>query len=252
MRMEQCLEVEFKLPEELDFKLGEVKCPTIILREVIGFDEEAISQPVYKSNPAAMVIELIHRCIAEVPGSERLPTKKEIKLLPIGILDNIVREIRKISVGEEIPFTVVCPSKVDGVSCGNEDTVVVNIDDILMTEGSFANKEVTLKRGITIDGVKLKKALVKCPDGYAQEQFAKDRDFFKFGEMTTDLLFSCIVDIDGVKATKEMISGMARIDRKLISEAIQKAPSLDLAAKVVCSRCSHEYEATVNLFDFLA
>lgn len=248
MKIDDCLEVEFTLPEDAPLVVAEVPYTSLILREVIGLDEEAVSQPSFKENPPAMLIELISRCIVEVPGAERLPSKKELKNVPVGVLDLIVKEIRSISVGDEMPFKATCPVE----KCGNVDERVALLSDMVMKEGSFKPVTVPLERGIMVDGVKLKKAIIKCPDGWVQDQFMKFKDYFRFGEISTDLIYACLVSIDGVKVDKSAVSRMAKVDRKKLTDVIKNFPGLDIAIAVTCSKCGKEYEANAVLIDFLA
>jgi hypothetical protein len=199
-----------------------------------------------------MIIELIYRCIAEVPGAERLPSKKEIKSLPVGVLDSLVMEIRKLSVGDEIPFTAVCPAiDKEGNTCGQKDELVSLLSEIKMKPGSYELKKIPLERGVAVEGKKLKVATIKCPDGFLQDQFSKQKDTFRFGEMSTDFIHACLVDIDGVKIDKATVSNMARIDRKKLSDEIKKFPGPDTTANAKCSKCGKNYEVPLVIFDFL-
>lgn len=246
MKLENCLEAEVTLPVDLIIEGKPYR--KVILREVIGLDEEAISQPAYKDNAPAMVQELVSRCIAEVPGAPKLPSKKELKDLPVGVIDILVLEIRKLTAGDELQFSIPCENE----SCKKLIEGTVSISSIPMKEGSFAPVEVTLKRGFTLNGKKIKKVLMKFPDGNMQEQFARLKDLSKFGEVKTDILTACIVSAEGEAVDRSTVSTMGSADRKILSEVLKKSPGPDTAVALACPKCGTEFEAPLNVFDFLA
>jgi hypothetical protein len=248
MKFEGCLESEFVFPEDGFIVIDSKPYPKAILREVIGLDEEAISQPQFKDDPPAMVIELLFRTISEVPGCDKLPLRKDIKSLPIGVLDSMVLALRRVSLGDDILVKADCPNK----DCNDKVEAMVNAEHIKFKEGSFKPRVVTLTRGVMVEGKKLKKVTLRPPDGFVQAKFFKAKDFTRFGEMNTDLIHACIVNIDGAVVGKEVVYTMARIDRKELSQAIQDFPGLDTAAALTCGKCGEKFEAQIVILDFLA
>lgn len=246
MKLENCLESEVTLP--VDLMIDGKPYRKIVLREVVGLDEEAISQPAYKENAPAMIVELLYRCIADVEGAPRLPNKKEIKNLPVGVLDFIVLELRKVSMGDDFNFTIACINE----DCKKPLEGTIKISQIPMKEGSFEDKEVILERGVTVGGKRLKKAIVRVPDGNIQEIFFKKSDFSKFGEVNTELISACLVSIDDQKVDKSTVSAMARIDRKKLSDMLKDLPGPDTMVSLTCPSCGRQFEAPLNVFDFLA
>lgn len=246
MRIENTLEEDWKLAASLE--VAGKKFNRVILREVIGYDEEAISQPKFKDKPTQMYIELISRCIAEVPGTDQFPTRKELKDLPIGVLDGIILVLRRLSVGEDIEIRTACPNE----NCKKPYEDLKTIDELPQRKGSYDHKIVPLDRGVIVEGKKLMKAKVKPVDGHIQEEFIAKNDYSHFGELNTDLLYSCIVDIDGVKPTREMIQSMTRKDRKALSTAITDFPGPDVQIPCKCGYCGREFTHRVNPLDFLA
>jgi hypothetical protein len=249
MRYENTLEAEFVFPKEIKLKIAEQEFSRIIVREVNGFDEEIISQPRYKDNPAKMFQELISRCIAEVPGSEGYPTKKELKDLPVGILDEIILKIRQLSVGDEFSVKAVCPIE----NCRKPEELIGSLDLIKRRKGSYAPKKIKLQRGVVFEGKKLNTALIKPPDGHMQEDLIgiKEGELVKFGELSTGIIFSCLVSIDDIKPSREMVTSMVRVDRKLLSEEIQNFPGPETVGDVACKSCGYEYEQQIPILDFL-
>lgn len=249
MRYPNTLEQEYSFPDGVELKVADNKTKRVILREVIGYDEETISLPKYREKPAHMIIELISRCIAEIPGTEQFPTKKELKDLPIGVLDDMLIEIRRLTQGEEIEVTALCPDK----ACRKPYETVVTLDEIPYRDGKFAPKKVKLERGVVSEGgKKLMSVTIRPPDGHMQEEFSERKDLEQFGMLSTDMIHACTVDVDGVKPDKAMISSMAKVDRKKISVAIQEFPGPDTAIKVTCPACGRVYDYRLNPLDFLA
>jgi len=255
MKIENCLESEVKL--ECGLKINGKEFKNIIVREVVGYDEEAISQPKFKKNASGLIIELISRCIAEIPGAERFPSQQELKDLPIGILDTLTLAIRKVTVGDDIEIKAFCPGFLEDAQgnrkpCKKPYEALISINDIEIKKGAYVPIEVILSRGIVYEGKVLKKATLRLVDGNVQETFLKTTDFTKFGELSTEFIFKCVIDIDGVIPTEDMVRSMSSKDRRKITEALKNAPGPRTVHECICETCGEVWETPINILDFLA
>lgn len=246
MRIEDVLEKRLPLPVPL--KIGENSFSEIVIREVVGLDEEAISVPKFKNDHAGLMHELIHRCIQEVPGSDTYPTVKELRKLPVAVLDMILIEIRKLSVGDDYELVSVCPNK--KCAKGYEETVSMDsLGDV--STGNFALRKVKLPRGVTVKGEKQNEVTIRPVDGDAQSQFTK-ADIDEFGMLNTDLIHSCIVRLGKETPSKDVVSHMTRMDRKFISDVISSFPSFKTTHVCSCPKCNERWKVSINVLDFLA
>ena len=253
MKVEGVLEKEVELQHGLLVKDNEYKQFTV--REVIGLDEEAISQPIYKKNPIAMYIELIHRCIVEVNQKGSPLTKNELKSLPVGMIDTLLYHIRLISIGPDYEVKDKCPKE----ECKAAFNGVYNLEDVEVIEGK-RYKDVKLKRGILLEGKEKKLMNIKVchPTGYVQEAIFKKQGgltdtsgFARFGEMTTDAVLGCIVDANKLGIDIDVVKRMARIDRREITKSINNAPGLKSTIELEFPECGEVYDHPINWLDFL-
>jgi hypothetical protein len=245
MRLENHLETEMKLEEPL--KIAGKEFDSIIIREASGFDEEEVSQPKYKGNMGLIYGEIIFRCIAEVPGADRLPTKSELKNLPSGVLDTILLGIRELSSGDEAHLIGKCPN----MECQKEFDSMINLGDIEFKKGSYKPRTLALTKGIIKDGKTLKTALVKCPDGNSQEVLLKHKSLDDFGMIKTDLILSLIINIDGVKPSREDVVAMSNKDRKAVISSVKDAPGPLTTFEVTCKNCGNIFSQGLSVLDFL-
>jgi len=245
MRLENHLEAEMKLEEPL--KMGDKTYDALIIREASGFDEEEVSQPKFKGNMGLIYGEIIFRCIAEVPGAERLPTRAELKNLPSGVLDTILLGIRELSAGEEAHLIGKCPNK----ECGKDFDQTINLSDIEFTKGSYKSKMLELKRGINREGKTYKKAVIKVPDGNSQEVLLKHKSLDEFGMIKTDIILSLIINIDGIKPSRDEVVAMSNMDRKAVLDAVKDSPGPKTVFSITCGYCGTEFQHNLNVLDFL-
>lgn len=262
MYMENCLEKEIVLPKGVVLKAVDAPVKTVTVREVVGFDEEAISQPQFKKDPSALIIELIHRCLVKVGDSDKIPPKTVIRTLPTGFLDTLLIEIRMLTVGSSYELTAFCPGEVEEGNgkvrkCKKPYEAVVDLQEVLDSakKDSYSMQKVTLTRGIVNEkGERMTDLVVKFADGVVQQKILamQDENSVKFGEANTDLIHLCCVSINGNEVTKEMIQSMSSADRRQIAKVLQKAPGPDVQHECECAHCGNTWKQTINVLDFLA
>jgi sporulation protein YlmC with PRC-barrel domain len=248
MRIENALEKDVKLPVGIDVE-GKLY-DKVKIREVLGLDEEFISQPRFKNNPASMMVELVGRCIVEVEGLGVDITPNVLRNSCTGALDYLFLQIRNLSAGGEYEV-------VDKCSNGHKYKDYINLeDDLVVTEGTPVI-DIKLPRGLHKDQGVVKNIKLAFPDGNLQEFFvkkgAKKEDLDKFGEINTEVIYRCISKVNPeLKITRDDIKMLSRKDRKYITNYIQEnAPGINTEITCVCDTCEDEFIHTVNPFDFL-
>ena len=207
--------------------------------------------PQFRDNPTMLVATLLARCIAEVPDAPRLPTANELKRLPIGQTDLLILELRELTLGEDfMEYDALCPDK----ACRKPNPGTVLLANLRVEKLDIDTSEVVLDSGILQEGKKLKKVTIKPVNGFIQEKFIKKKeaDQNKFGEMSTELIQAVIVDINGIKVTRDMVSAMTRRDRKKIQGAIESMQGPSAEIIVNCRGCGNDFKYTLNVLDFLA
>lgn len=248
MRVENVLEEDVKLPVGINVE-GSLY-HKVKIREVIGLDEEFISQPKFKNNPASMVVELVGRCIAEVEGLGTDVTPAHLKVSSTGALDYLFIKIRNLSGGPDYTIEDKC-------SNGHKYVDYISLEDDLDVKEGEPVVEIKLPRGIRKDSGVVKKIKLAFPDGNLQEYFVKKgtkkEELDKFGEINTEVIFRCIGGVNKeLKITRDDVKRLSRADRKYITNYIQEnSPGINTEVSCVCETCGDEFTHTVNPFDFL-
>lgn len=263
MKHENCLEKDLDLP--VGFNLDGKDYNRIKIREVAGTDEEFISQPEFRDDNAEAYMELIYRCIVSVEGLQTdkgdpiIPDKKQIKNLPIGVLQAIVLEIRKISWGDDYTFEESCSKK----GCGKRSDGIYDLSRLKIQEGD-PQIGVELRRGISLNGTGdvMRSIVLNYPNGHLMKaafllQKTRDSatDMTGMGEFMTDIVFHCIEKDAQGKPDINMVRKMTRADRKVIVDTVMgdktKAPGPVMSFPLVCKKCGTAFEHVVNALDFL-
>ena len=264
MKHKNCLEKDIDLVT--GFNLDGTEYKKIKIREVAGTDEEVISQPEFKDDNPGVFMELIQRCIVSVEGlktdkgDDIIPDKAQIKYLPIGVLEAIVLEIRKLSWGDDYTFEEVCPKK----GCGKKSDGVYDLTN-LKIRGGDSTLKVTLRRGISLNGTGdiTKEIELYYPNGdlmkrafEMQQSRESNTDLTGVGAFMTDVICHWIEKDEHGKPDKAMITEMARADRKVIIDSVlgdkAKAPGPVMDFSLKCKKCGTDFNHRVNPLDFLA
>ena len=252
MRIEGCIEKEIKLTAPV--KVDKKEFTAIIVREAVGTDCEIASVSKIQNNPNEVMVALVRQAIAEIPGASRLPTVEEIRALPVETLENIIIEISRLSAGEEYEAEIKCEHKdATGKKCDGVIKESIRKSTLLSTKKVSLVNTFTLERGMRKDGKVLKVVRFHPLDSQAQENAVKERSSGKFVQLNTQLLYDCIIDVDGEKVAVNDVASMSTYDRKKLSEAIQDTISdPKTIIKRTCPKCGEEMIHYVNVLDFLA
>ena len=248
MRIEGTLEKEIELKTPI--MVAGKPYTSVTIRETVGLDAEALSAGANAKKKGAQENMLVHRCIAEVPGADRLPTLKEIREAPFFIVDEILDEIQVLSAGENIDVAAPCQNP----KCGKPIEMTVSIFDFKEISGHRKPVVLNLSRGFRKDGKVLKKCSMRLMDNFDREELQDGRTP---EELSRDLSISKfladhIVDIEGVKVTEEDVSTMASADRKDMLKELLKVPHREVLLKERCPHCDAPFLAMRGRLDFLA
>lgn len=250
MRIEGCLEKEITLisPITVDKKTFS----KIVIREAIGTDCELASVEQLNRDATGVMCGIVHQVIAEVPSSSRLPNLEEVKALPTTALENILLEVSRLSAGEKYSAVFKCKGTKDEKPCTHTHTEEIIKGTLLETKKLQNSGVCILERGIHKGDKVLKTVKFRTVDSNAQGNVLKERKSGKFVTVNSQLMYDCVVDVDGEEIDFSDISRMTAIDRKKLSEAIQASitePKTTL--KRVCPICGEEIIHYVNILDFL-
>jgi hypothetical protein len=242
------LEVGFK--DEKDTVHKEVE-----IRDITGFDEEAISKPEVRGNIGKLITTLLASVtvrIGDITPKDLGKTKWEkiFRDLPMGDRDKMMLEIRKLTNGDEIELDMKCPhckSKIKHiVEIGND------IEERKLEVDAYAIP-FELPKGLkNKDGEVCKTGTIRLPDGLDQEQLdaiARKNP----GQANTTLLARTIKEIDGYgKATLSDLRKMSVRDRDYLIKLLGEnsyGPKFEISFP--CPSCMEDIEAGVHPVNFL-
>lgn len=211
------------------------------VRELNGADEEAIAKAVRreKGAVAAMIRTLLTRAVVAV-GSHEPPPPALLDALLVGDRDALLLAIRRATYGNELELQLTCPN-CDAVM----DAVFDLVDDIPVKElpDSDAPRvfDVELQQG--------RKARVVLPCG-ADQEGALSEGTRTAPEINTQMLSSCVLDIDGQKFDGVESARMLGIrDRRAILKVLgdnQPGPRYEEVTQV-CLKCEYEFPLGIDL-----
>lgn len=222
---------------------------TAVVREMTGADEEALDalfKAGAKRNRFDRLDTLITRCVTSIGTHKEIDQEVAHRLLQ-GDRDFLAMQIRRVSFGDEITGTVICPA------CGESNDVEVNLTDDVeikrLEEGAKRTFTVPLRNG---------SAEVRLINGADQHAMGVD-NALTLAEMNTILLSRVVVTTNGEETAEypggpeACVQAMGSADRRSILEFLvenQPGPRLG-EVTVPCASCTQAMPAPVDLDSLL-
>ena len=203
------------------------------VRELNGSDEEAIARA---TNVGRALLTVLQRGTVRI-GNERADEKLLDQLLS-GDRDMLVLAIIKATFGKTADIDGYCEG------CGDVKTVQIDLDTDIKVK---ALMDPMNDRVFTVDG-RNRTYTVQLPTGVTQKEMLQNPDKTS-AELTTLMLENTVLKIDDSPVlSKIQVQNLGLVDRRTISEAINKrlcGPQFD-AVKVSCPDCESEVSVPVN------
>ena len=241
--MEDSPSLEVSLPGGAITPSGEL-ITTARVREMNGFDEEALARLSINTNVAVYVTELLSRCVEDLGGQK--PTKEDMRYLLIGDRDALAIGISKATYGPKVDKLQLTCQK-----CGEKSDLVIDLDEDVKTiplkDPKQRTFQVPLKRG---------SAEIELLLGKDQEEFSKDIGKKTIPEQITELLSLAVRKVNGKDVSgDDALRHLSSADRTTITDFIKDTqPGPDLSnIPVNCATCGEEYPISLgiaNLFRF--
>lgn len=211
--------------------------PELALREMTGFEEEAIERAADHSNSARLVNEILARCLV-TPGSDHRAALEQIRGLLVADRDVALVHLRQMSLGDAIESEVVCQS------CGETSAARFALSDLPLDVPRPPERI----RARLLDG---RVVVMRLPTAGDQEDLL-DQGLELAAERRTWLLTRLILAIDTAgPLTPESVRALPTQIRFAIEAAIDTAtPALDLTMGVTCSACGHGFSVPLDVDSF--
>lgn len=207
---------------------------TAEVRELNGLDEEAIART---NSLGKAIITIINRGTVSIGGEKA--TERLLDNLLAGDRDTLLLAIFKNTFGKTAEVGSFC------VSCQEEKTVQVNIDEDIKTRVLL---DPVNDRYFTVAG-KSGEILVQLPTGFVQKELINNSDKTS-AELSTMLLENCVVQIDGSPViSKVQVQTLGLADRHRVTSEINSrvpGPLFD-DITVECPDCGGEVTVPINL-----
>jgi len=231
-------------PTEVTLPLGlwspvEPLRDTAVVRELNGYDEEAMAQA--KSLGASMQI-MLERAVVSIGGQKVAPS--DMEELCLGDRWELLLGIRRVTWGEEIETVSTCPR------CHTTSDLEILVSDI--PRNNVSDKVTGRRFSITLSKGE---GTFKHIPGDVHRKMLQDK-FTSAADLVTATILGCAEEIPGtVVITQETIKAMSLRDRRSVIQGLNKhniGPDTD-SVPVTCETCGEEYTLALTagaLFPF--
>jgi len=220
-----------------------------------GLVRKNIARPEVRQNLAKIVDVVLLACLKKIGPMDRIDRRVLDKLL-IGDRDQLLVEIRRLSLGDVIHSTIVCGS------CNQKSDITFHLDrltvrtlpdkgdgiEVVNGERVFTIDQMTEDERYTIKGK------FRFPNGSDQTTLGATVSKNPV-EAAYQMYMRCLVEWDGQPVEK--VSGTLFEDSPLpVVDAVdaefrKRMPGPDLDQKAICSLCGAENEMDLRASDFL-
>ena len=231
-------------PTEVTLPLGlwspvEPLRDTAVVRELNGYDEEAMAQA--KSLGASMQI-MLERAVVSIGGKKATPA--DMEELCLGDRWELLLGIRRVTWGDEIETSATCPH------CRTTSEIEVPVSEIPRQEVS---DKITGRRFSIL--LSKGEGTFKHIPGDVHRRMLQDK-FTSAADIVTATILGCAEEIPGtLVVTAESVKAMSLRDRRAVIQGLNKhniGPDTD-NVPVICEACGEEHTLALTagaLFPF--
>jgi hypothetical protein len=226
-----------------------------VLRKMTGRDEAIMADRRNRNSAARMITELLSSCLVRVGAIER-PTPQLAQSLYSADRYYLLLKLREITFGPDLQATYSCPT------CKESQSVTEDLSELPVRRLNGTVPEdivVELEDGFydRASGETYYTALFRNPNGLDEEKVSSaTRENASLGKNA--LMARCLVSFGDIPKPRlealgsgifnELTLGdRARIDRALNDDA----PGIEMRRPLTCSACGRQFEATLDLSNFL-
>lgn len=222
-----------ELPGGYVFSNGVVET-TAEVRELNGFDEEAIAKAGSPANALNVVLE---RGLVSIGG--KALSKTDLDSLLIGDRDAILLAIRKVTFGKTVEFDTVCNH------CIRTQIATLDLDIDVKTKVL----DDRIKDRVLIVHTKAGEVKVALPNLLTNKRISDDPNA-TYSEVLTELLSGCIVSVNGAPSLgKSTALNLVLLDREALADALYENASGPRLAEVskACEACGKDISLPLSL-----
>ncbi len=247
-------EFEFELPVGYMDEDGRLH-KQVVLTKMTGREEALLADRKLRQNGGRLVTELLANCIRRL-GDIQPVTRQLAAQLTSPDRNYLLMELRKITFGQEMETSYVCPS------CGETTTLVQDLDELPVQRLNGDGPQpitVELEDGYLDKGGEVYTSMVfRLPTGFDEDKIsALTRENASTG--MNSLLARCLVAVgDMAEERREalgtsLLTDLTLADRKRIERTFSHdMPGVDMNREVLCDKCGRRFQTTLDLTGFFS
>lgn len=202
--------------------------------EITGEEEEILAaknMPVIKK--LNKVLANCTKAIGDIKGGR---IEQIIPDLTQGDRVFLLFAIRRVTLGDDFPFTTVCPK------CEHESDLTVDLSELeikKMPDPRIRLYDVELPKS-------KKKVTMKVMTGRGEEALSKAVAVGK--DIVSTAILARIEAIDGKPAGVKDLKGLSMVDRNYLRDAWQdREGGVDTTTDITCLNCEHDYQTDIDM-----
>ncbi len=215
------------------------------LRALSGREEELLVGQSKQMSPAALITELLTRCVVRL-GNRMGISATEARQLLVADRQYLLLVLRRLTFGPTVQATIPCPLR----DCDQRIDIDFSLDDIPIV--AVPNRSASHDAEVVLDPETDVRAVVsfRLPNGEDQEAVAP-LAMVNPAQALTALLARCIVSWPGIEAmtTSHAAALPARVRAQLELEMEAHAPSVELTMEGDCPQCKRSFTLPLSVQD---
>lgn len=208
------------------------------LAPLTGREEELLAAR-GSARPAALVTDVLSRCVARIGDISPVPPEVTRQLL-VADRQYLLLQLRRATFGDRVRATLTCP----WTECGERMSVDFSLDAVPVEPPPHRapHHTATLKDGTEIT--------FRLPTGADQEELS-GRLAVNEAEALTALLSRCVLRLGGRQPDAERIAALPAITRLEIEERMRRlAPKVEQTLAAECAECGRTFVAPFDVHRF--
>ncbi|MGW2826965.1 T4 family baseplate hub assembly chaperone [Streptomyces sp. NPDC001443] len=210
------------------------------LATLTGREEELLADA-RSPRPAALVTEVLSRCLARLGDISPVPPEVVRQLL-VADRQYLLLRLRRATFGDRVGANLICPWP----DCGRRVSIQFSVDSVPVEE---ARDRAPTHTTTTSDGTEI---VFRLPTGADQEELSDHLAVNEAGTLTA-LLARCVLRIgpqDG-PPDHETVAALPAAVRAEIEQAMrERAPSVEQTLEAECAECGRSFLAPFDVHRF--
>lgn len=205
----------------------------VVVREITGAEEDILAAR--KVKIGKKMNELLGRCVQRIGTiTERSEIMRAVVEMTLGDRVYLMFLIRRATLGDAYPFEVLCGN------CGKKSDFVVDLSTLETTKPADP-----MKRVFDVELPSGRKARFRVATGKDEDKLTEAMDGM---DSLSQALLIRLELLDGNPPTMAILKEMGLRDRIFLREKfIEQEGGVDTDVDAECSKCGHEFSATVDV-----